>query len=174
LHPFGFTLERRITMSVQFRDNHPRIRRTAVPSLIPDADFLDMRDGNGVLTHIIYKGTIITSTIATGQPGVWNQFIFRAFIPSVNGRKWTKNQDPGPGWTIFDGGVALLVPASFHNARSAPCGWAVDEAIVTVEPGASTEGAENSLLLLAVVAVFDFDTKIERLSYQVTAVGRET
>ena len=158
---------------LDFLQNQPPRRRRVSVSLsqIHNSGFLDIRNPEDkTLIQVIYTGTII-SQISGGQPREWNHTVVTATINTGNGRKWTEDPNRVSGWTFLDSGVALVVPASFSNMRSSACGWAVDESIVAIQPG--SEGSDDSLVLLAIVAVFDTSTKIDRLSYQVTVVGRE-
>ena len=172
-------------MSVNFQNDHPIYRNTVnriKANEIVSPGFLDVRHpSDNSLSTVIYTGTLITD-LAGVEPGVWKRSILVVEINTGNGRKWTKNSDRGSGWTFLDAAVAIAAPVSIINLRTAPCGWAIDDIRVDIEgeirqevflgePGVGND--HDYLALLMAVAVYDSDTKIHRIKYQVTAVGRE-
>jgi len=165
-------------MSAQFINDHPFIRNKVNirADQIVSPGFLDVRNPeNDALSFVIYTGIALTP-LAQGQPGNWIKTIVQIEINTGNGRKWTKNPDRGPGWTFLDSAVATAAPVSMINTRTSPCGWAVDDLRVDIQGRAGDPDqppGDEYLTLLLVVAVFDLDTTIHRINYQVTAVGRE-
>lgn len=162
-------------MSAQFLNDHPFIRNKVNirADQIVSPGFLDIRNPeNNALALVIYTGILLTP-IPRGQPGQWTKTIVQVEIDTRNGRKWTRQPERGSGWTLLDSGVAIAAPVSFINTRTAACGWAVDDLRVDIQGAQGEQPEDDYLTLLLVVAIFDSDTTIHRINYQVTAVGRE-
>jgi hypothetical protein len=115
----------------------------------------------------IYTGTAV-GTIQGQTPADWLRTHLYVEIPT-GGRVWTPSPIPS-GFTRFLAGAATAAPASLFNQGPANnAGWAVDAAWVQVDP----RGVAGVMFLGTHVAVRDSDGFLFRISYQVTAIGRQ-
>jgi hypothetical protein len=120
-----------------------------------------------------YSGVIELSESVVGTSSNWRRGSLIVHFPTGN-RKWFRGGvQGGPGWTLFLDGTAILLLASIMNDNVANnAGWAVDAAIVEPTTLIPQVGGEDYLSLQALLAVRDSDGHIQRLAYQVTALGR--
>ena len=133
---------------------------------------IDPQLNNGADVLCLYTGTLVFA--AKGKTAqAWHRGSMAARVPTP-GRRWSPTTIArGPGWTIFMDGSVVLSLASIYNAGTANyAGWAVDAAIVEAVTPAAVPQPDDHLQIQALIAVRDSDGYLNRLAYQVSALGR--